>query len=244
VAAWSAALIKTGRPMWFTLSWYLNPDYGSYWRQYANAMRANGDVEWPGHDKLVNWTEPPHGLRARWLDITQTLPQWQRTGQNHGAVAPLHRRRPADMDSLDVGVGSMDALTEDERQSYMTLWVICSSPLYTGDDIAKLDSFGLALLTNPEVIAVNQAGLVPKAKGAASRNPVWWSKNADGSYNVALFNLNDSRSTASIDFTDLGFSGRANVRNLWARKNLPARKDSYKAVLAPHACQLIKLTAI
>jgi hypothetical protein len=246
VASWSAALLKTGRPIWFTLSWYLNPAYGSYWRKYANAARANGDVEWAGHDQLVSWTEPYFGLRARWLDVTQTLPQWR-----NGPATTMEKWLPyigngfwADMDSLDVGNGSMDGLTEDERQSAMTLWVILSSPLYSGDDLTRLDSFGLSLLTNTEVVAVNQAGLVPKALYAGSKNPIWWSKNPDGSYNVALFNLSDAPLTTAVSFGNLGFTGAAKVRNLWLKTNLSSYTDSYSTSLGKHACQLIRVVPL
>jgi Alpha galactosidase A/Alpha galactosidase C-terminal beta sandwich domain len=243
VAAWSVALIKTGRPIWFTLSWYLNPAFGSYWRKYANAARANGDVEWGGHDQLVSWTEPYFGLRARWLDITQTLPQW-----HNGPATTMENWLPyigngfwADMDSLDVGNGHMDGLTEDERQSTMTLWAILSSPLYSGDDLTKLDSFGLSLLTNREVIAVNQSGLVPQAIYAGSKNPIWWSRNPDGSFNVALFNLNDAPVTVTVNFGSLGFVGSAQVRNLWTKRDVGSSNDTYNASLAPHACQFVEV---
>jgi hypothetical protein len=243
VAAWAAALIKTRRPVWFTLSWYLNPAYGAYWRKYANAVRANGDVEWGGHDQLVSWTEPYYGLRARWLDVTQTLSQW-----HNGPATTMEKWLPyigngfwADMDSLDVGNGAMDGLTEDERQSVMTLWAVLSSPLYSGDDLTRLDSFGLSLLTNTEVIAVNQAGLVPKAIYAGSRNPIWWSKNPDGSYNIALFNLNDAPLIAAVNFGNLGFVGPAKVRNLWTGTNLGSYASSYSSSLAAHACQLLRV---
>ncbi len=243
VKAWSAALIKTGRPIWFTISWYANPAHGAYWRQYVNGMRANGDVEWSGHRQLVSWSEPYFGLRARWLDTTQTRRQWKT-----GPDTTMEQWLPyigggtwADMDSLDVGVGAMDGLSEEERRSYMTLWVILSSPLYSGDDLTKLDAFGLALLTNREVIAVNQAGLVPKARNAASRTPVWWSKNPDGSANVALFNLNDSPATVEVEFSDLGIRGEAAIRDLWARSDRGTLSSRYGAELAKHACQLVRI---
>jgi len=244
VAAWSQALIKTGRPIWFTLSWYLNPADGSYWRRYANAFRANGDVEWANHNTLVSWTEPYFGLRARWLDTTQARPQW-----HNGPDRTMEQWLPyigngswADMDSLDVGNGEMDGLTENERHSYMTLWAILSSPLYTGDDLTRLDAFGRSLLTNTEVLAVNQEGLVPKAKDAATKNPVWWSKNPDGSYNVALFNLNDSPSKTAIAFRELGFTGEARLRDLWAKADMGSRNGGYSADLAPHACRFLRVT--
>ena len=68
------------------------------------------------------------------------------------------------LDSLDVGNGAMDGLTNAERQSYMTLWAIEAAPLYTGDDLTKLDPYGLSLLTNDEVIAVDQAGRAGQAR--------------------------------------------------------------------------------
>ena len=244
VAAWSAALRKTGRPIWFTLSWYLNPADGAYWRKYANAARANGDVEWGGHDQLVGWTEPYFGLSARWLDPTQTLPHW-----TNGPATTMEKWLPyighgfwADMDSLDVGNGKMDGLTEDERQSTMTLWVICSSPLYSGDDLTKLDGFGVSLLTNTEVLAVNQAGLAPKAIYGGSKNPIWWSKNRDGSLNVALFNMNDAPLINTIDFGNLGFTGVAKVHDLWTHRDLGPFTNSYSAELAEHACKFIRVT--
>ncbi|HUB87114.1 MAG TPA: carbohydrate-binding protein, partial [Verrucomicrobiae bacterium] len=132
--------------------------------------------------------------------------------------------------------------TEDERQSTMTLWVICSSPLYSGDDLTKLDAFGLSLLKNTEVLAVNQAGLVPKAIYAGSKNPIWWSKNSDGTLNVALFNLNDTPLINTVDFGNLGFVGSAKIRNLWTHTDLGSYTNCYSAKLAEHACQFIKVT--
>ena len=61
-------------------------------------------------------------------------------------------------DSLDVGNGGMDGITDDERRSYMTLWAISATPLYTGDDLTRLDPLGRQLLTNRDVLAINAAG--------------------------------------------------------------------------------------
>ena len=86
----------------------------------------------------------------------------------------------------------MDGLTDAERQSYMTLWAIEAAPLYSGDDLTKLDSYGLSLLTNYEVIAVDQAGNPAKPVSQRTDQQVWYARNSDGSYTVALFNLGAS----------------------------------------------------
>ena len=72
----------------------------------------------------------------------------------------------------------MDGITDAERQSYMTLWAIEAAPLYSGDDLTKLDPYGLSLLTNDEVIAVDQAGNPARPVSQATDQQVWYARNA------------------------------------------------------------------
>ncbi len=86
---------------------------------------------------------------------------WENSVDDRFDDAPAWSRQAGpggwnDLDSLDVGNGAMDGLTKAERQTYATLWAISKSPLYTGDTLTRLDSYGLSLLTNREVIAVDQ----------------------------------------------------------------------------------------
>lgn len=141
VAAWSQALKATGRPIQFTLSWSLAHADASAWQTYANGWRIDTDVECYC-DTLVTWN---NSVKQRWTDVVQWIPD----------AGPGHWNN---LDSLDVGNGAVDGLTDAERQSYMTLWAIEDAPLISGDDLTKLDSYGLSLLTNREVIAVDQAG--------------------------------------------------------------------------------------
>lgn len=70
----------------------------------------------------------------------------------------------------------MDGLTKPERQSYMTLWSIAKSPLYSGDDLTELDAYGVSLLTNREVLRVNQQPGAPGSSdaGSLSRTAAAW----------------------------------------------------------------------
>ena len=146
-----------------------------------------------------------------------------------------------DLDSLDIGSGAMDGLTLDERQTVMTLWAISCSPLYTGDDLLKLDPAGLALLTNDEVIAVDQAGR-PAAPMAASPD-VWVSTGADGSKTVALFNQGDTPKAVTVRPADLGLGGAARARDLWGHADLGVFAGSVSLTLPPHGSRLFKLVA-
>ena len=140
--------------------------------------------------------------------------QWDNSVKQRWAETPawISHAGPGgwnDLDSLDVGNGAADGLTEDERQSYMTLWAISASPLYTGDDVTKLDKFGLSLLTHRDVLAINQQGKPARPVNSKTKQQVWRVRNNDGSYTVALFNLASQDKVVSTDWAELGFGGSA-----------------------------------
>jgi hypothetical protein len=225
VAAWSAAIKQSGRPMQFVLSWSLSHTDAAVWQEYSNGWRIDTDVECYC-DTLVTWN---NSVKVRWDDVVQWIPD----------AGPGHWNN---LDSLDVGNGTMDGITDAERQSYMTLWAIEGAPLFSGDDLTQLDSYGLSLLTNKEVIAVDQAGDPAKPVSQASDQQVWYARNADGSYTVALFNLGSSTATVTANWNDLGISGSAQVRNLWTHANLGTANGSVSASLPEHGSELLRIT--
>jgi chitodextrinase len=225
VQAWHAALQATGRPIQLTLSWSLSHTQADAWKQNSNGWRVDTDVECYCNT-LVTWN---NSVKQRWNDVVQWIPD----------AGPGHWNN---LDSLDVGVGPMDGLTEAERQSYATLWAIESAPLYSGDDLTKLDSYGLSLLTNDEVIAVDQAGNPAKPVSQTTNQQVWYARNANGSYTVALFNLGAGYSDVTANFSDLGINGKASVRDLWSHKNLGSSSDSITENLPPHGSKLFTIT--
>lgn len=226
IAAWSKALHDTGRPITFVLSWALAHTEADTWKTYSNGWRIDTDVECYC-DTLVTWDS---SVKQRWNDVVQ----W---------IDDAGPGRWNNLDTLNVGVGEMDGLNKDERQSSMTLWAIESAPLYLGDDLTQLDKYGLSLITNDEVIAVDQAGTPARPVSQASRQQVWYAKNADGSYTVALFNLDDQHTAeVTAQFSDLGFGGTAAVRDLWRRKGLGKRTGKIVESLPPHGSRLFRVT--
>ncbi|GIF23029.1 hypothetical protein BJ973_000614 [Actinoplanes tereljensis] len=225
VAAWSTALKK--HKIWFELSWALDPKYADYWRSKANGWRIDWDVEcYCANDALTQWQNV-----AR---LFPDLATWWRNAGNGGWN---------DLDSLNVGNGSMDGLTKDERRSAMTLWAISAAPLYLGNDLTNLDAYGLSLLTNPEVIAVDQAGTPARPVSASAQQPIWYALNPDGSYTVALFNLGRTDKDVTVNWSDLGLTGAATVRDLWDRKDLGRFATKFTASGVPiHGVRLLKVT--
>ncbi|MBP8537642.1 CBM35 domain-containing protein [Streptomyces sp. MK37H] len=226
VAAWQKAISATGRPIHLELSWSLDIGHADDWKKHSNGWRVDTDVECYCNT-LVSWE---NSVDDRWDDT----PAWTR----HAGPGGWN-----DLDSLDVGNGEMDGLTKAERQSYATLWAIAKSPLYTGDDVTKLDSYGLSLLTNREVIAVNQ-GDAPPARPVTPSDPqqVWAAENHDGSYTVALFNLADRPASVTADWSTLGFTGKAAVRDLWNHENLGTHKSGITQALPAHGSRLFTVT--
>lgn len=225
VKGWSQALAR--HKIWLELSWALDINYADYWKQVANGWRVEWDVE---------CYCPGEALTA-WPNIARLVPKaadwWRHAGPGGWN----------DFDSLNVGNGTMDGLTKDERRTAATLWAVSAAPFYIGNDMTKLDSYGLELLTNPEVIGVNQAGRPAQPVSTKTNRQVWYSLNADSSYTVALFNLGTTEANLTANFADLGLDGSATVRDLWARKDLGKFTAGYTAaVVPPHGVRLFKVT--
>lgn len=160
-------------------------------------------------------------------------------------------RRPGawpDADMLPLGrlsLGERDSrFTPDEQQTLMTLWSIARSPLIMGGDLRHLDAATLALLTNPEVLAVNQASSSNKTVPTGTPGHIAWTaqpESGPGRY-LALFNITDGPSIISLNPTSLELSGPLTVRDLWARRDLGSVNGPLQASLPPHGSALYRLT--
>jgi hypothetical protein len=225
VAAWQAAIAKTGRPIQFLLSWSLDRNYVADWKRYSNGWRIDTDVDCYC-DTLVTWNS---SVKIRWDDVPGWTPWAGPGGWNN-------------LDTLNVGNGQMDGITEDERQSYMTLWAISAAPLYAGDDLTKLDAYGLSLLTNREVISIDQQGIPARPVTPTGPGQVWGMKNADGTYTIALFNMGGFPTQVTAHWSSFGFGGKAAVRDLWQHQELGDRDGSISATLPSHGSRLFKVT--
>ncbi|MEZ0088999.1 RICIN domain-containing protein [Streptacidiphilus sp. EB129] len=225
---WSQALNQTGRTISLELSNSLDVNNAPTWKQYANGWRIDGDVECycsASSYPLTDWTN----VAYRFGDV----PQWTKYAGTGGWN---------DLDSLEVGNGSNDGLTPDERQSQLTLWAISGAPLLLGTDLTNLDSGDLSLLTNDEVIAVDQAGHPARPVDRLTQQQVWSAPNGDGSYTVALFNLTGSSAPVTARWSDIGFSGSATLHDLWNHTDLGSATGSFTATINPHGVRLLRVT--
>lgn len=135
-------------------------------------------------------------------------------------------------------------LTPDEQYTHMSAWCLMSVPLLLGCDMTKLDDFTLSLLTNDEVIAVNQDPLGKQAVIISQNGDlgVMAKDMEDGSKAAGLFNLADNGTQpVVIKWSDLHISGRYIVRDLWRQKDLGTFEGEFKSDVASHGVVLVSL---
>jgi alpha-galactosidase len=224
VQAWSAALKATGRGILFDLSNTLDINHATTWQTYANAWRTQGDVECynacRGH--LVDWTT----VSSRFASAAA----WAR----YGVPGAWN-----DLDAMDVADGNLDGITNTERQTYMTLWAMAAAPMYLGDDLGRMDSYGKSLLTNGRVVGVDNSGVAAR-QIVGGNQQVWSKRNSDGSYTVAFFNLSGGTARVSVSWSQIGTSGTKALTNLWTGGGL-GNANGYSASVPSHGTLLFSV---
>jgi len=135
-------------------------------------------------------------------------------------------------------------LLPNEQYTHISLWCLLSAPLLIGCDMTQLDDFTLGLLTNDEVIEVNQDPLGKQASRISKSGDfeIWAKELEDGSKAVGLFNRGDKKAEISADLNQLGFTGKITVRDLWRQKDLGKFDSQFKTMVASHGVVLVKIT--
>ena len=135
-------------------------------------------------------------------------------------------------------------LLPNEQYTHISLWCLLSAPLLIGCDMTQLDDFTLGLLTNDEVIEVNQDPLGKQASRISKSGDfeIWAKELEDGSKAVGLFNRGDKKAEISADLNQLGFTGKITVRDLWRQKDLGKFDSQFNTMVASHGVVLVKIT--
>jgi alpha-galactosidase len=139
--------------------------------------------------------------------------------------------------------------TRDEQTTLMTLWCIARSPLIMGGNMPRNDAFTLSLMTNDEVIAVNQASTNNRQVLAASDNTQYvWAADVPGSRDkyVAMFNAASPEpagqaSLVAVPLADIGVTGPCQIRDLWAHQDLGRAVTTVSATVSPHGALLYRI---
>ena len=133
-------------------------------------------------------------------------------------------------------------LTPDEQYTHLSLWVLQAAPLLIGCDLNYLDDFTMSLLTNTEVLDINQDLLGKQGYPIISNNnyQVWIKDLEDGSKAIGIFNLKNSRQQISIRLSELGFNNSVILRDLWRNLDKGIHKENINCTVEAHGVTLYK----
>jgi alpha-galactosidase len=212
------AIAATGRPIVFSIcEWGHNLPW-EWAPKIGNLWRTTGDIDDSWASMLNN------------LDVS---------AQYSAVAGPGHWNDP---DMLEVGNGHM---TSDEYRAHFSLWAIQAAPLLAGNDLRSMDDTTRAILTNTEVIAVDQDSLGAQGTLVFQEHTglqTWVKPLRDGSRAVALLNRTDSAAVIAVPVRRLGItSPTARVRDLWAHADLAPVTGTLKVTVPSHGVAMLRV---
>jgi alpha-galactosidase len=235
----STALKNSGRDIVYSISNSAPFSNAADWARLTNTFRTGPDIRdsWLSlyHSAFTLDKWAPYGGRGHWLDPDMMILGNVTTG------SALHPTR----------------LTPDEQYSHVSLFSLLSAPLLIGCPIEQLDAFTLNLLTNDEVIAINQDPLGRPARLIKQENGVqiWLKPLEDGSYAVGLFNIAHFGNTPQsyfrwgdekavnyeFEFSRIGLKGKFKLRDVWRQKDMGTFNSSFKTAISHHGVALLRM---
>lgn len=223
-----AAIDRSGRNMVLSLSPGPAPlNKAEHLSENANMWRISGDF-WDRWDKLLNM----FSLCEKWYPYVKdgSFPDCD--------ILPLGKLC---IDGSYMGdMGRDSGFTKEEQKTMMTLWAVFRSPLFFGGELRLTDDYTLSLVTNPEVINVNQNSEKPLLLYNKGGIAVWQTK-IENCTAVAVFNLSDEEKHYKLSFSDLGIENVRAVRDLWARKDIPKCQNDVAVSLKPHSSEFFEI---
>src|SRR5208282_2770474 len=232
----SAALGKTGRSIVLSLSPGPAPvEKVDELRQYAQMWRVSDDV-W---DLWHSTVEYPQGLGDQFANVAKWAGMAEPGHWPDADMLPLGFLGPAP----GWGKPRTTRLTHDEQRTLMTLWSIFPSPLMIGGDLPSADDWTLSLLTNPEVLAVDQRSKGNRVAFRSDNTTIWTAQSStETSFYVAAFNLTSSSQNVQFTWQQLGLpEGKHAIRDLWEHKDMGSA-ESLEVQLPTHGTVLYRLT--
>ncbi len=193
------------------------------------------------------WKWGPDAGGNLWRTTGDIADQWQvmsTIGFAQDELAPFagpgHWNDP---DMLEVGNGRM---TTAEYRTHMSLWALLAAPLIAGHDVRSSAPDAVALLTNRDVIAIDQDPLGRPGRRVVQRGPleVWTRPLAGKRTAVALFNRGAEPAKIEASFVELGIDGRAGALDVWAERSLDVLEGRVAADVEPHGVVLLVLEPV
>ena len=226
---------------------YKDDEMQAVYQKMGDALRASGrDIVYSlcqyGRNNVWTWGPQVGGNLWRTTgDINDTWESMTRIGFSQDALAP--HAGPGhwnDPDMLEIGNGGM---TDAEYRTHMSLWALLAAPLLAGNDLRSMTPATVEILTNREVIAVDQDSLGHQGRRVRADGDleVWSKPLASGEHAVGLFNRSAARARVGVRWTDLGITGMQAVRDLWSHRDVGEFDGEFAADIEPHGVVLLRV---
>jgi len=196
----------------------------------------------PALSKIANSWRTTGDIRDTWISLSRigfSQDRWA------AYATPGHWNDPDMLVVGNVGWGNPrpTQLTADEQYTHITLWCLLSSPLLLGCDMEKLDEFTMNLLTNDEVLAVNQDAVGKQATSLSADGSIriYLKTMEDGSKAVGVFNLGTLDSTVTVRLSTLNLLGAQKVRDLWRQRDIGQFDEQFQTIVAPHGAEMFRI---
>ncbi|MGB2665524.1 MAG: alpha-galactosidase [Candidatus Acidiferrum sp.] len=227
----SNALLATGRPIVFSMCEWGTANPWVWGKGIGNLWRTTGDISdvWNSKKKWPDGSCCQLGM-VDIVDLQVGLESF---------AGPGHWNDP---DMLEVGNGGM---TNTEYRAHFSLWALLAAPLIAGNDVRLMTPEIKEILTNKEVIVVNQDKLGREGRRVAKNGDVevWAKEMSDGSRAVILFNRGASESDVDVMWEEIGYPSHlpAKVRDVWEHKDVGSFTGSYSAKVGSHAVVMVRI---
>jgi hypothetical protein len=232
----STALAKTGRPIALSLSPGPAPiEKVDEMRKYAQMWRISNDI-W---DLWHSTVEYPQGLGDQFQNVLKWAGMSQPGKWPDADMLPLGYLGPAP----GWGKARETQLTREEQRTLITLWSIFPSPLMIGGELPKADVWTVSLLTNREVLEMDQHSTGNHPVVVTDATVVWRAEAASkGAYYVAVFNRTDAEEKLTYSWKELGFDeGEYDLHNLWEHNEVKKGAKELTVSVPVHGCVLYQV---
>ena len=222
----NTALRKSGRDVVFSISNSAPFEHAADWSRLACSWRTTGDITdtWDSVIKIGFHQE-------KWIPF----------------AGPGHWNDPDMLVVGTVGWGKPKptTLTPNEQYSHISLWCLLSAPLLIGCDLNALDDFTVSLLSNDEVLEIDQDALGKEAAPIVQddNHAIYVKPLEDGSYAIGLFNLSNTPQKIAVNWSDLKLSVPQHVRDLWRQQDMGVFQDGFSSNVNPHGVTLVRVSS-
>ena len=223
------AIDKCGRPIIFSVS------PGSAFDDRANELKVEANQWRISSDFWDRWKDLNNNfdLFAKWVGVG---------GPGHFPDGDMIPFGHIGIKCTIAGPDRQTRFTPNEQLTLISLWSLGSSPLMLGNNLPDTDAATLALLTNDEVLALDQDALGIAAKRVSQKNglEVWVKDLKDGTKAIGLFNRSAADATVTLNWADAGLTGNQTLRDLWQHKDLGSFDQTYSCSVPTHGVVLLK----